>query len=161
MGIELKIIGAVESVNSSQKTSILRKILGRFGSDLHGKHFAIWGLAFKPGTDDMREAVSRVVMEGLWDSGATISVYDPVAMEVCRSIYGTRSDLIYSETHLDSLENASALIILTEWGIFRNPNFDEIKSRLIYPVIFDGRNLFDVSHMKDIDFEYYSIGRSH
>ena len=159
-GLPLKILGAVEQVNDAQKFLLLNKVKSRFGNDLTGKHFAIWGLAFKPGTNDMREAVSRVVIEGLWACGATVCAYDPVAAEECRHIYGERADLSYAVTPQDALENADALIILTEWKVFKSPDFDELKSKLKNQIIFDGRNLFEVSNINSLGFEYHSIGRS-
>lgn len=158
-GLPLRVLQAVEEVNHAQKHVLLQKIIARFGHDLKGKHFALWGLAFKPGTNDMREAPSRVVMEGLWAKGATVTAYDPVAMEETRRIYGERADLSYAETPLDTLSGADALIIVTEWKTFKSPDFDGVKSRLRQPVIFDGRNLFEPSHLAREGFEYYGIGR--
>lgn len=158
-GMPLRILQAVEDVNDLQKNVLLQKITARFGSNLTGKHFALWGLAFKPGTDDMRDASSRVVMEGLWDRGATVTAYDPVAMKETQHIYGDRSDLSYAETPLDALQKADALIIVTEWKAFKSPDFDELKSRLKQAVIFDGRNLFEPSILKEHGIEYHGIGR--
>jgi UDPglucose 6-dehydrogenase len=158
-GLPLKILQAVEDVNDAQKNILLQKIAARFGNNLAGKHFALWGLAFKPGTDDMRDASSRVVMEGLWFKGATVTAYDPVAMKETRHIYGDRPDLSYAETPLDALQNADALIIVTEWKAFKSPDFHELKSRLKQAIIFDGRNLFEPSHVKGYGIEYHGIGR--
>jgi UDPglucose 6-dehydrogenase len=158
-GLPLKVLDAVERVNDAQKLVLLDKITRRFGDDLKGKHFAMWGLAFKPGTDDMREATSRVVMEGLWARGATVTAYDPVAMPETRHIYGERSDLSYAENSKDALHNADALIIVTEWKAFKSPDFSIIKSRLKQPVIFDGRNLFEPANIAALGFEYHGIGR--
>ena len=158
--ISLRILGAVEQVNDAQKYLLFNKVKGHFGSDLTGKHFAVWGLAFKSGTDDMREAVSRVVMEELWKSGASICAYDPVAMNESQHIYGNRNDLSYAKKPQDALKNADALIILTDWNVFKSIDLKEIKTQLKNQVIFDGRNLFEVSNMKALGFEYYSIGRS-
>jgi UDPglucose 6-dehydrogenase len=149
----------VEDVNDAQKTVLLKKITHRFGENLSGKHFALWGLAFKPGTDDMREATSRVVMEGLWRRGATVTAYDPVAMKETQHIYGKRADLTYAENTKDALNDADALIIVTEWKAFKSPDFSVVKARLKNPVIFDGRNLFEPADMKGLGFEYYGIGR--
>jgi len=158
-GLPLRILQAVEDVNDSQKKVLLQKITARFGHDLKGKHFALWGLAFKPGTDDMRDASSRVVMEGLWARGATVTVHDPVAMKETHHIYGARTDLHYADTPLDALQDADALIILTEWKAFKSPDFDEVKARLKHHVIFDGRNLFEPSSVIEQGIEYHGIGR--
>ena len=158
-GLPLKILQAVEEVNHAQKNVLLQKITTRFGNDLKGKHFALWGLAFKPGTDDMRDATSRVVVEGLWARGATVTAHDPVAMKETLHIYGERTDLRYAETPLDALQDADALIIVTEWKAFKSPDFDAVKSRLKQPVIFDGRNLFEPSSVAALGIEYHGIGR--
>jgi UDPglucose 6-dehydrogenase len=145
----------------------LRKIK-RFGSDLKGKHFALWGLSFKPGTDDMREATSRVVMEGLWAKGATITAFDPVAMKETQHLYplqsrqktgGNRADLSYAENPKDALQDADALVIVTEWKAFKSPDFSVIKARLKQAVIFDGRNLFEPASVTALGIEYHGIGR--
>lgn len=154
-----RVLTAVEDVNDAQKYVLLEKIIARFGDTLKGKHFALWGLAFKPGTDDMREAPSRVVMEGLWSKGATITAYDPVAMNETQRIYGDRENLHYAESPMDALQNADALIIVTEWKAFKSPNFDLIKSKLKNAIIFDGRNLFEPDDINAMDIEYFSIGR--
>lgn len=158
-GLPLKVLGAVEGVNDAQKFVLLTKITQRFGNDLRGKHFALWGLAFKPGTDDMRDATSRVVMEGLWERGATVTAYDPVAMKETQHIYGDRNDLSYADNSKDALQDADALIIVTEWKAFKSPDFNVIKARLKQPVIFDGRNLFEPADIKSWGFEYHGIGR--
>lgn len=158
-GLPSKVLEAVEQVNNAQKHVMLSKITKRFGEDLTGKHFALWGLAFKPGTDDMREASSRVVMEGLWDKGATVTAFDPAAMKETKHIYGERSDLCYADNAKNALQGADALIILTEWKAFKSPDFGIIKARLKNPVIFDGRNLFEPSDLKALGFEYFGIGR--
>jgi len=158
-GLPLKILQAVEKVNHAQKSVLLQKITARFGNDLKGKHFALWGLAFKPGTDDMRDATSRVVMEGLWARGATVTAHDPAAMKETRHIYGERAELRYAETPLDALQGADALIIVTEWKAFKSPDFETVKSRLKQPVIFDGRNLFEPSSVAKLGIEYHGIGR--
>lgn len=158
-GLPMKVLGAVEQVNHAQKSVLLQKITKRFGDDLKGKHFALWGLAFKPGTDDMREATSRVVMEGLWKRGATITAYDPVAMKETRHIYGNRSDLRYADNSKDALQGADALVIVTEWKAFKSPDFSIIKARLKQPVIFDGRNLFEPASVTAQGIEYHGIGR--
>lgn len=158
-GLPLKVLEAVESVNDAQKSVLLNKITKRFGENLKGKHFALWGLAFKPGTDDMREATSRVVMEGLWARGATVTAYDPVAMKETQHIYGERTDLRYAENSKDALQNADALIIVTEWKAFKSPDFSVIKTRLKNPIIFDGRNLFEPANVAAHGIEYHGIGR--
>ena len=158
-GLKLKILQAVEDVNYAQKNVLLEKITARFGNNLQGKHFALWGLSFKPGTDDMREATSRVVVEGLWARGAKITAYDPVAMKETQNIYGDRSDMHYADTPLEALSNADALIVVTEWKVFRSPDFVTVKSMLKNLIIFDGRNLFEPGEIKELGGEYYGIGR--
>ncbi len=158
-GLPLKVLQAVEDVNDAQKSVLLDKIVKRFGKDLGGRHFALWGLAFKPGTDDMREATSRVVMEGLWKRGASVNAYDPVAMKETLHLYGDRHDLRFAANPKDALYNADALIIVTEWKAFKSPDFNIIKERLKHPVIFDGRNLFEPADMQALGFEYHGIGR--
>jgi UDPglucose 6-dehydrogenase len=158
-GMPLKILDAVEDVNDTQKNVLLQKITARFGDNLEGKNFALWGLAFKPGTDDLREAPSRVVMEGLWLKGATVAAYDPVAMKETRNIYGERADLRFAESPLDALRDADALIIVTEWKAFKSPDFAAVKYRLKNAIIFDGRNLFEPEEIKALGIEYYGIGR--
>jgi UDPglucose 6-dehydrogenase len=158
-GLPLKVLQAVEEVNHMQKSVLLQKITKRFGNNLKGKHFALWGLAFKPGTDDMREATSRVVMEGLWAKGATITAFDPVAMKETQQIYGDRPDLSYADNPKNALQDADALIIVTEWKAFKSPDFNVIKTRLKQPVIFDGRNLFEPASVTANGIEYHGIGR--
>jgi UDPglucose 6-dehydrogenase len=154
----VSILTAVESVNNRQKQILFGKIKAHFG-DLRGKTIALWGLAFKPNTDDMREAASRVLMESLWSAGAAVRAYDPVAMPECRRIYGEREDLVLCKTSREVLEGADGLAIVTEWREFRSPDFDHIRSALRTPVIFDGRNLYDPAHMARAGFSYYAIGR--
>jgi UDPglucose 6-dehydrogenase len=158
-GMPMKIMNAVEDVNHTQKNVLLQKITARFGSNLKGRHFALWGLAFKPGTDDMRDAPSRVVMEGLWAKGATVTVHDPVAMNETKHIYGERADLNYAKTSIDALQDADALIIVTEWQAYKSPDFDVVKSKLKNPIIFDGRNLFEPKDIKALGIEYCGVGR--
>jgi UDPglucose 6-dehydrogenase len=158
-GLPMQVLDAVERVNDAQKTVLLQKIDKHFGGDVKGKHFALWGLAFKPGTDDMREATSRVVLEGLWQRGATVTAYDPVAIEETKHIYGERADLQYAANPLEALKNADALIIVTEWKAFKSPDFAVIKEALKQPVIFDGRNLFEPKDLNTLGIEYYGIGR--
>jgi len=158
MGFEERILSAVETVNERQKAVLFHKIKKHFG-ELRGKTIALWGLAFKPNTDDMREAPSRVLMEALWKEGAKIRAYDPVAMAECARIYGARADLTLCKHGPEALEGADALAIVTEWREFRSPDFPYIKATLKTPVIFDGRNLYDPAHMSRAGFSYYAIGR--
>jgi UDPglucose 6-dehydrogenase len=158
VGYDASILAAVESVNSRQKQVLFNKIKGHFGA-LKDRTLALWGLAFKPNTDDMREASSRVLMEALWASGAKVRAYDPVAMAECARIYGERADLTLCKTAPEALKGADALAIVTEWQEFRSPDFDDIKRTLRSPVIFDGRNLYDPAHMSRAGFSYYAIGR--
>ena len=159
VGYDAQLLTAVEAVNYRQKRVLVEKIDKHFDGDLKGKTFALWGLAFKPNTDDMREAPSRVVMESLWQSGATVRAYDPEAMEECRRIYGERDDLVYCNNQQEALQNADALIVVTEWQMFRSPDFDAIKQSLKSPVIFDGRNIYDPERLSSEGFAYYAIGR--
>jgi UDPglucose 6-dehydrogenase len=158
VGYDASILAAVESVNNRQKQVLFDKMKAHFGN-LRGKTVAIWGLAFKPNTDDMREAASRVLMESLWAAGAKVRAYDPVAMPECLRIYGQRPDLTLCETSPEALHGADALAIVTEWREFRSPDFDHIKGALRSPVIFDGRNLYDPAQMQKAGFDYYAIGR--
>jgi UDPglucose 6-dehydrogenase len=158
VGYDASILAAVENVNNRQKQILFDKMKAHFGT-LRGKTVAIWGLAFKPNTDDMREAASRVLMESLWEAGAKVRAYDPVAMPECRRIYGARPDFVLCETSPEALQGADALAIVTEWREFRSPDFAHIKAALRSPVIFDGRNLYDPEQMKKAGFDYYAIGR--
>ena len=158
VGYEASILSAVESVNNRQKQFLFKKIQAHFGN-LTGRTVAIWGLAFKPNTDDMREAPSRVLMEALWAAGAKVRAYDPVAMPECRRIYGERADLVLCKTSPEALQGADALAIVTEWQEFRSPDFEFIKGTLRGPVIFDGRNLYDPEQMQRSGFSYYAVGR--
>jgi UDPglucose 6-dehydrogenase len=158
VGYQASILSAVEDVNNRQKRLLFTKIKAHFG-DLQGKTIALWGLAFKPNTDDMREAPSRVLMEALWAAGAKVRAYDPVAMPECKRIYGERADLVLCKTSPEAVRGADALAIVTEWQEFRSPDFDYIKSALRTSVIFDGRNLYDPAHMARAGFGYHSIGR--
>ncbi|MBB5392883.1 MULTISPECIES: UDP-glucose/GDP-mannose dehydrogenase family protein [unclassified Herbaspirillum] len=158
-GIGLKVLRAVEDANDDQKHVLLNKIRSRFGSDLRGMTFALWGLAFKPNTDDMRAASSRVVIEGLWEMGAVVRAYDPVAMNEARRIYGNDDRLAYADSPSGAVAGADALVIVTEWKEFRAPNFDAIRQALKHPVIFDGRNLYSPEQLRRKDFEYFAIGR--
>ena len=157
-GTPLRLLRAVEAVNEDQKTILVRKATRRFGS-LKGRRFALWGLAFKPNTDDMREAPSRNVMEALWAAGASVAAYDPIAADECRRIYGERADLTLAASPLEAVRGADALIVVTEWKEFRSPSFDEIRERLKQPVIFDGRNLYEPAVVARYGIEYHSVGR--
>lgn len=158
-GCDLKILNAVEAVNKRQKEVLLDKIISRFGKDLSGRNFALWGLAFKPNTDDMREAPSRVMIEKLWAHGATVTAYDPVATHEAQRVYGDDPRLKLVDSPDTALNDADALIIVTEWKVFRRPDFAQIKAKLKNPVIFDGRNLYDTGEIRGHGIEYHSIGR--
>ncbi|MBU2762684.1 UDP-glucose dehydrogenase family protein [Acidithiobacillus caldus] len=157
-GIDLSILNAVEDVNERQKHVLTNKIKLYFG-DIRGKHFAVWGLAFKPDTDDMREAPSRVLIDDLISSGATVTVYDPEAMEEAKRVFGGNHGIRYAENQLDALDKADALIVVTEWKEFRSPDFEKVKCALKNPAIFDGRNIYEVNHMREMGFAYFAIGR--
>ncbi|KAA3651167.1 MAG: UDP-glucose/GDP-mannose dehydrogenase family protein [Proteobacteria bacterium] len=159
-GHELKLLTAVEAANEVQKHVLVEKIVRRFGEDLTGRHFALWGLAFKPNTDDMRDAPSRVIIHELFKRGATVAAYDPVAMQEAERIFGDEPRLSYAGRPKSTLDNADALIIVTEWKEFRSPDFDAIKSRLKQAVIFDGRNMYDPALIRAEGIEYFGIGRS-
>ncbi len=153
----MRILKVVDEVNMLQKQILVKKILKHFDNDIKNKKFAVWGLAFKPNTDDMREAPSIVIIKELVRLGAKVSAYDPAAMNNAKYYFG---DIIeYSQDQYDVLKNADALLTLTEWNEFRNPDFDRIKSELKLPLIFDGRNIFDTEKIAELGFVYYSIGR--
>jgi UDPglucose 6-dehydrogenase len=158
-GHELQLLNAVEDVNERQKLRLIEKVVARFGEDLTGLRFAVWGLAFKPNTDDMREAPSRVVLAELFRRGATVSTYDPVAMDEARRIFGDAPQLDYAARPMDALEGADALLIVTEWKEFRSPDFVGIRTMLRQPVVFDGRNMYEPAVMARHGIEYHSIGR--
>ncbi len=156
-GSKLTILELVDKINKEQRIRFFEKILLHFEGNISGKHFAVWGLSFKPNTDDMREAPSVSIIKKLLEAGATVSAFDPVAMDNAKFYL---NDLItYSENQYDALKNADALLIFTEWNEFRNPDFDKIKTLLKEPLIFDGRNVYDLEDMIEKDFTYYSIGR--
>src|SRR5229473_807195 len=155
--LDFALLAAAEAVNMRQKRLIPERLKQHFGQNLTGRTFAIWGLAFKPRTDDMREAPALVVIEELLQAGAKCRVHDPEALENARRIFGDR--VTYHKTNYEALKDADALLILTEWNEFRHPNFQRIKAELKEPVIFDGRNLYDPDLMKALDLRYYSIGR--
>ncbi|PPC74950.1 UDP-glucose 6-dehydrogenase [Pokkaliibacter plantistimulans] len=159
IGYDAKILRAVEDTNNQQKHKLFEMISKYYGNELKGKTFALWGLSFKPDTDDMREAPSRVLMEELWHAGAKVQAYDPEAMEECQRLYGHRDDLTLCGTKETALNNADALIICTEWKNFRAPDFSIIKERLTSALIFDGRNLFNPQSMTKHNLTYICIGR--
>ncbi len=158
-GYRPALLDAVEAVNERQKLRLFEKIAAHFGGDLEGKTIALWGLAFKPQTDDMREASSRVLMEALWRAGASVRAYDPVAMAETSRIYGEKSGLTLCGSMYEALDGANALAIVTEWQEFRSPDFDDIRSKLSEAVIFDGRNLYDPLYLAGQGFVYHAIGR--
>jgi len=158
-GMDLKILNAVEAVNDRQKSVLLDKIVAHFGENLEGRRFALWGLAFKPNTDDMREAPARVLIAGLRARGATVVAYDPVAMEEARRIYPDQSELALVSAPMEATENADALVIVTEWKAFRSPDFETLKAQLNGAVLFDGRNLYEPQVVRDAGLTYYGIGR--
>jgi UDPglucose 6-dehydrogenase len=158
-GYNTQLLKSVEAVNEQQKHKLFGFLQQHFAGDLQGKTIAIWGLSFKPNTDDMREASSRVLMESLWQAGAVVQAFDPEAMEETQRIYGSRADLKLVGTKEAALQNADVLVICTEWKSFRSPDFDVLKQQLKHPVIIDGRNLFEPSRLKEQGFVYYAIGR--
>ena len=158
-GYNAQILQAVEAVNDRQKHKLFELVERHFGGKLQGRTFALWGLAFKPNTDDMREASSRTLLARLWEAGARVQAYDPEAMEEAHRIYGERPDLQLSASPAAALEGANALIVLTEWKAFWSPDFSKIKSRLKDPVIFDGRNIYDPAEVEAAGLAYYGIGR--
>ncbi len=158
-GYQAKMLQAVEMVNEAQKHVLFQKISRHYQGDLKGKTFALWGLSFKPKTDDMRDAPSRVLMEALWEIGATVQAFDPEAIKETQRIYGERNDLILCKNMQEALQGADALIIVTEWKVFWSPDFSMIKKHLKEPVIFDGRNIYDPAVLKTEGFTYYGIGR--
>jgi UDPglucose 6-dehydrogenase len=157
--IDLQVLTAVEAANDAQKHVLTRKITTRLGGDLKGKHFAVWGLAFKPNTDDMRDAPSRTLLADLFAAGATATAYDPVAMPEARRIFGDEPRLRYTEQAMQALDGADALIIVTEWKEFRSADIDTIKQKLSAPLVFDGRNLYDPKLVRSQGVEYFPIGR--
>jgi UDPglucose 6-dehydrogenase len=155
----LKVLQAVESANEAQKRVLGSKVCKRFGPDLRGKHFALWGLAFKANTDDMRQATSREVIADLLQAGATVTAYDPVAMQEAANCLANEPGINFADSQVAALAGADALVIVTEWREFRSPDFDVLKAELKYPVIFDGRNLYDPDMVRGLGFEYFAIGR--
>jgi UDPglucose 6-dehydrogenase len=159
VGYDAPLLRSVETVNQRQKQKLFSYINKHFNGDIAGKTFAIWGLSFKPKTDDMREASSRMLMESLWAAGAKVQAFDPEAMDECHRSYGQRDDLSLVGTQEAALKGADALAICTEWQQFRAPDFDTIKAALTSPGIFDGRNLYSPQRMAEKNIDYYAIGR--
>jgi UDPglucose 6-dehydrogenase len=168
-GRTMRILGAVEAVNEQQKKILIEKITERLGEDLSGQTVAVWGLAFKPNTDDMREAPSREVVTGLLKRGATVRAYDPVATDEAQRVFSLdlkenpelRSRLSFVNTPVEAAHDADALVIVTEWKIFKSPDFGALAQALKTPLIFDGRNLYEPEVMAELGIEYYGIGRPH
>jgi UDPglucose 6-dehydrogenase len=158
-GRSLQVLRAVESANDAQKKVLIEKIVRRFGNDLTGRRFALWGLAFKPNTDDMREAPSRVIIGELLSRGALVQAYDPIAIAEARRVLGVAPGLAFADSAMDALQGADALVIVTEWKEFRSPDFGRIKSTLRHPVVFDGRNMFAPASVEAAGIEYHAIGR--
>ena len=158
-GLPLRILEAVEAVNETQKEVLVEKIVAHFGADLAGRRFALWGLAFKPNTDDMREAPSRVIIDALVRRGASVCAYDPVAMDEARRVLGDAPGISFAANPLAACEGADALVVVTEWKEFRSPDFDTLRRHLKQPVIFDGRNLYEPEVVRAAGFEYRAIGR--
>lgn len=156
-GVKLQIAQSVEDVNYQQKEVLAQKVAARFGADLTGKRFAVWGLAFKPETDDMRESPSVVIIDALLKAGASVSAYDPEAHETAHEALGDR--ITYGQSMTDVLDGADALLLVTEWSEFRNPDWDAVKERLVSPVVFDGRNIYDPKQVREAGLEYFGIGR--
>ena len=159
VGHEPKLLEAVEAVNAEQKQVLFEKIAAHFGGALEGRTLGLWGLAFKPDTDDMRDASSRALMERLWAAGARVRAYDPVAAQEARRLYGARSDLVLVRTAYEVAEGADALAIVTEWKEFRSPDFERLRGLLKSPVIFDGRNLYEPHIVERFGLAYYAVGR--
>ncbi len=159
-GYDAEVLNAVEAVNYRQKEVLFNKIKHYFNGELRGKTIALWGLSFKPNTDDMRAAPSRTLMQALWQAGASVRAYDPIAMHETQRLYGARADLTLVKSATEALTGADALAIVTEWQEFRSPDFDTIKATLKQPVIFDGRNLYDPGFVKQFGLKYLAIGRS-
>lgn len=157
-GSEMSLLKVVDKINKFQKLILVKKALKHFNDDIKGKHFAVWGLAYKPNTDDMREAPSVAIIKELLRLGATVTAYDPAAMETAK--FYLKDNVQYSENEMTALKNADALFIVTEWNEFRNPDFDIIRNSLKNPIIFDGRNIFQPEKMRELGFTYYSIGRT-
>ncbi|MGQ7242662.1 UDP-glucose dehydrogenase family protein [Salinicola sp. V024] len=159
VGYEAELLQAVEAVNKRQKSTLFEKLSHALGGELEGKTIAVWGLAFKPETDDMRDAPSRTLMEALWAHGATVQAYDPEAMKECRRIYGERDDLVLVADRIQAVKRADALVVCTEWKEFRTLDAEWIRAQLTFPIVVDGRNLFDPEAMSAAGVDYYAVGR--
>ncbi|HRX76684.1 MAG TPA: UDP binding domain-containing protein, partial [Candidatus Cloacimonadota bacterium] len=159
VGYDSRILKAVEDVNRDQKKMMVEKIKQHFGGDISGKRFALWGLAFKPQTDDMREAPAIVIINALSELGASVQAYDPVAMQEAQRLLGANPQLTLCEDEYSALEGCDALLLITEWRQFRYPDFAKIKLLLNTPVIFDGRNQYDPAQVRAMGFSYYGVGR--
>ena len=155
----LRILAAVETVNEAQKSRLVAKVTGRLGADLAGRRIAVWGLAFKPNTDDMREAPARTIVSGLVERGAAVVAYDPVAMNEARRAFAELPGVTFAASPLDAVDGADALLVITEWQEFRSPDFAELRRRLRQPLVFDGRNLYDPDLARAAGLEYFGIGR--
>jgi len=155
-GYQMQILEAVEAVNEKQKSVLFEKLMNRFQGNIAGRTFALWGLSFKPNTDDMREAPSLVIIDKILKAGGKVKAYDPIAIHETKLIIGNKIE--YSETEYQALENTDALLIVTEWTDFRAPNFEKIKKALLNPIIFDGRNIYDTKELNELGFEHYGIG---
>jgi len=158
-GAPMGLVEAAETANLRQKKHMVNKIKNHFGTNLSGKVFALWGLSFKPNTDDMREAPSLIIIDELLKAGAKIQAYDPIAMENTRQIIGDKIN--FCETYYQALEGASALVLVTEWNEFKQPDWTEVKRLLKEPIVFDGRNIFDPKQLSDYGIKYFGIGRTH
>lgn len=156
-GYSMRILEAVDAVNVEQSGRFVEKVSRHFNGDLKGKHFGVWGLAFKPRTNDMRDAPAIPIIEKIIGKGATVTAYDPEAMEEAKRIFGSKIKL--TQNNYACLEEADALLVVTEWQAFRNPNFERMKESMKSPVIFDGRNIYDPSHLKELGFTYYGMGK--
>jgi UDPglucose 6-dehydrogenase len=159
VGYEARLLGAVEAVNHDQKVKLFEFIQRYFQGDVRGRTVALWGLAFKPNTDDMREASSRRLMESLWSAGAKVRAFDPEAREETCRLYGEHEDLVLCDSAYQALEGADVLAIVTEWKAFRSPDFVRIRAMLKEPAIFDGRNLYEPAAVEEAGLAYYGIGR--
>ncbi len=160
VGIAMKLLDAVERVNYAQKHVLTEKIVARFGADLKGKTFAMWGLAFKPNTDDMREAPSLVLIDDLTKRGAKVVAFDPVAIAEAKHMLGSNENVSFADSPMSALKDCDALLIVTEWKTFRAPDFAAMKAQLKSPIVFDGRNLYEPTAMRELGFSYYPIGRA-
>jgi UDPglucose 6-dehydrogenase len=158
LGMDPVLLEAVELVNHRQKRLLLERLLLRLGASLQGRQIAVWGLAFKAETDDMRESPAIPLVEGILDAGGGVRVHDPKAIPVARDLFGDR--IHYATDPYDAVAGADALVVMTEWLVYRNPDFESMKRQLRQPLIFDGRNLYDPDHLTQLGFEYYGIGRA-